>query len=194
MMADVKPRLFRTPAAWRTWLERNHDKAGEIWLAYYKKGTGKTSITYEEALREALCYGWIDSTVRKIDEEKFSQRYTPRKPKSVWSTSNKKRIAKLLADGRMAPPGLRKIEAAKKDGSWERLDGIERISLGGDPPQDLVESLDRRPDVRKKWDRLPPSQRKLWSWWVESAKRPETRTRRIAGVITGVDAGRYPGM
>jgi uncharacterized protein YdeI (YjbR/CyaY-like superfamily) len=194
MIAGMKPRIFRTAAAWRAWLEKNHDKAGEIWLAYYKKGTGKTSVTYEEALREALCFGWIDSKVRKIDGEKYGQRYTPRNEKSIWSAANKKRIAKLRAEGRLAPPGLRKIAAARKNGSWERLDGVERIGKGGEPPRDLLESLDRRPDVREKWDRLPPSQRKLWTWWVESAKRPETRIRRIEGVIAGVAAGRYPGM
>jgi len=187
MIADMTPRIFRTAAAWRGWLEKNHDQATEIWLAYYKKGTGKKSVTYEEALQEALCFGWIDSTVHKIDEEKYAQRYTPRKDKSVWSTSNKRRIAALIASGRMAAPGAAKIAAAKKNGSWSRLDAVERIDRGGNPPPDFLEALGLRPDLMGKWDRFPPSQKKMLAWWIESAKRPETRLRRISAGLAIIE-------
>jgi len=99
-------RMFKDRAAWRAWLDRNHAAAAEIWLVYYKKVSGKKSVTYEEALQEALCFGWIDSTVNAIDAERYRQRYTPRKPKSVWSASNKARVARLVREGRMAKPGL----------------------------------------------------------------------------------------
>ncbi|MHB8056233.1 MAG: YdeI/OmpD-associated family protein [Candidatus Aminicenantales bacterium] len=190
----MKYKIFRDASGWRTWLENNHDTAKEIWLAYYKKNSGKTSLTYQEALEEALCFGWIDSIVRRIDAEKYGQRWTPRNKKSIWSAANKKRLDLLRKEGRLAPAGLRKIEAAKKNGSWKRLDGIERLDKGGVPPSDLIDALNRRPDVRETWDRLAPSRKKLWSWWVESAKRPETRTRRLAAVIEGVAEGRSPGM
>jgi uncharacterized protein YdeI (YjbR/CyaY-like superfamily) len=194
MIADMTPRVFRTAAAWRAWLEKNHDRATEIRLAYYKKRTGKKSMTYEEALQEALCFGWIDSTVHKIDAEKYAQRYTPRKDKSTWSAPNKRRVAALIASGRMAAPGSAKITTAKKNGSWNRLNGVERIGRGGDPPQDFLEALDRRPDLKGRWDRFPPSQKKMLAWWIESAKRPETRLRRIAAGLDMIEAGRRFGI
>ena len=133
---DSPPRLFKTRLAWRAWLARNHDLSKGLWLAYYKKASGKSSVTYEEALEEALAYGWIDSKVRKLDEERYAQKYTPRKAKSVWSVSNKARVEKLIAQGRMAPPGLAKVQAAKHDGSWESLTEIDRIGRGAAPPTD----------------------------------------------------------
>jgi uncharacterized protein YdeI (YjbR/CyaY-like superfamily) len=194
MIADMTPRIFRTAAAWRAWLEKNHDQATEIWLAYYKKGTGKKSVTYDEALQEALCFGWIDSIVHKIDEEKYAQRYTPRKNKSVWSAPNKRRIAALIASGRMAAPGAAKIAAAKKNGSWSRLDAVERINRGGDPPRDFLEALGRRPDLKDRWERFPPSQKKMLAWWIESAKRPETRLRRVSAGLALIEKERRFGM
>jgi uncharacterized protein YdeI (YjbR/CyaY-like superfamily) len=99
-------RLFKTAAAWRAWLEHNHAREKGIWLVYYKKGSGKTSVIYKEALQEALCYGWIDSTTNRFDSERYMQRWTPRNTNSVWSAANKKRVRKLVAEGRMAAPGM----------------------------------------------------------------------------------------
>ena len=96
-----KPKSFKDRIAWRAWLEKNHGKKRELWLAYYKKSSGKKSITYEEALQEALCYGWIDSTIGKLDAERYVQRWTPRKPRSIWSASNKARVRRLIAEGRL---------------------------------------------------------------------------------------------
>ncbi|NTV81148.1 MAG: hypothetical protein HGA24_06970 [Candidatus Aminicenantes bacterium] len=191
---DEKPRLFRTRQAWREWLARNHDRSKGLWLAYYKKGTGKRSVTYEEALQEALCFGWIDSTVNRIDAERYKQRYTPRHEKSVWSASNKARIEKLIAEGRMAPPGLAKVEAAKRNGSWESLDDIDRIGRGADAPSDLLEALSREPRAKAVFEGRPPSEKKLWAYWVLSAKRPETRARRIEETVKRVLAGHRPGI
>lgn len=191
---DEKPRLFKTRQAWREWLARNHDRSKGLWLAYYKKGTGKRSVTYEEALQEALCYGWIDSTVGRIDEERYKQKYTPRNVKSVWSASNKARVEKLIAEGLMAPPGLAKVEAAKRNGSWESLDDIDRIGRGADAPSDLLEALSREPRAKAAFDGRPPSEKKLWAYWVLSAKRPETRARRVEETVKRVLAGRRPGI
>jgi len=191
---DEKPRLFKTRQAWREWLARNHDRSKGLWLAYYKKGTGKRSVTYEEALQEALCYGWIDSTVGRIDEERYKQKYTPRNVKSVWSASNKARIEKLISEGRMAPPGLAKVEAAKRNGSWESFDDIDRIGRGADAPSDLLKALSREPRAKAAFEGRPPSEKKLWAYWVLSAKRPETRARRVEETVKRVLAGRRPGF
>ncbi|RPI99930.1 MAG: hypothetical protein EHM31_09200 [Candidatus Aminicenantes bacterium] len=191
---DAKPRLFKTRQAWRAWLADNHDKSKGIWLAYYKKGSGKTSVTYEEALQEALCFGWIDSLVRRIDEERYSQKYTPRNLKSIWSAANKARVDKLTAEGRMSPPGLAKVEAAKKNGSWQALCRIDPIIRTIDVPADLRAALNAEPKAREIFDKRPPSEKKLWSYWVVSAKKAETRTRRVAETVKRVLAGRRPGM
>lgn len=191
---DAKPRLFKSRQAWHDWLVKNHGTAKEIWLAYYKKGSGKTSVTYREALEEALCFGWIDSVIRRLDEERYAQKYTPRNVKSVWSAANKARIEKLVAEGRMAGPGLAKVEAAKRNGSWDKLNEVDRIGLGGDLPPDLVEALAREPEAQAAFERRPPSEKKMWGYWVLSAKKPETRARRVAETVKRVLAGRRPGM
>jgi uncharacterized protein YdeI (YjbR/CyaY-like superfamily) len=190
----VTKRLFKTAAAWRAWLERNHAREKEIWLVYYKKESGKTSVTYEEALQEALCYGWIDSTVNRFDSERYMQKWTPRNTDSVWSASNKGRVKRLVAEGRMAAPGMAKIKAARRNGSWNKLSDIDRIGRTSEIPEDLREALAGNPAAKDKFERLAPSQKKLWAWWVLSAKRPETRSRRIAETVKGVAAGRRPGM
>jgi uncharacterized protein YdeI (YjbR/CyaY-like superfamily) len=191
---DEKPRLFRTRQAWRGWLARNHDRSKGLWLAYYKKGAGKRSVSYEEALQEALCFGWIDSTVGRIDAERYKQKVTPRNEKSVWSAANKARVERLIAEGRMALPGLAKIEAAKRNGSWDRLSDIDRIGRDADVPSDLLEALGRDPRAKAVFEGRPPSEKKLWAFWISSAKRPETRARRIAETLKRVQAGRRPGF
>jgi uncharacterized protein YdeI (YjbR/CyaY-like superfamily) len=191
---ETEPKLFKTRNAWRAWLARNHDKQKGIWLAYYKKAAGKKSVTYEEALQEALCYGWIDSRVGTLDAERYKQRYTPRNDKSIWSSSNKARVDKLIAEGRMAPPGLAKVEAAKRNGSWDSLNDIERIGRGAEIPADLLEALGREERARQIFEKRPPSEKKLWAYWVLSAKRPETRARRVAETVKRILAGRRPGM
>ena len=187
-------KTFKTAADWRAWLERNHDGENEIWLIYYKRASGKTSVTYSEALDEALCWGWIDSTVNRLDDERYMQRWTPRKPASVWSAANKSRINKLTAEGRMAAPGLAKVAAAKRNGSWDTLNDIDRIGRTSEIPEDLRAALAQNPVAKEKFERLAPSQKKLWAWWILSARRPETRARRIAETVKGVAAGRRPGM
>jgi len=191
---DLATRLFKSRRAWRTWLARNHDRSKGIWLVYYKKGSGKRSVTYEEALQEALCFGWIDSTVNRVDEERYKQKYTPRSERSVWSASNKARVERLIAEGLMATAGLAKVEAAKRNGSWHKLDDVERIGRGAEVPDDLAIALAEAPRAREAFDKRPPSEKKLWGYWVLSAKRPETRARRVAETVNRVLAGRRPGF
>jgi len=190
----VIKRLFKNAAAWRAWLARHYAREKSIWLVYYKKGSGKTSLTYSEALDEALCYGWIDSTVNRLDSERYMQKWTPRNLDSIWSAANKERVKKLMAQGRMAAPGKAKVAAAKRNGSWDKLSDIDRIGRTGEIPEDLSAALAGNPAAREKFERLAPSQKKLWAWWVLSARRPETRARRIAETVKGVSAGRRPGM
>jgi len=186
----MKTRIFKCAADWRAWLKKNHDKATEIWLAYYKKASGKKSVTYSEALDEALCFGWIDSTVRRLDGEKYAQRFTPRQRGSIWSARNKAHVARLAPAGRMAPAGLAKVMAAKKDGSWNKLDTID-VNLK--TPLDLESALKKRPKAKAKWDAQAASQKKMYSWWIVQAKRPETRARRVEETIRRVLAGRKAG-
>jgi len=184
-------KTFKTPEAWRAWLQKNHDRVKSVRLVLYKIKTGRATLTYEAALREALCFGWIDSIVHRIDDERHTITFTPRKPKSIWSAANKKRIAELEAEGLMAAPGLAKVRAARADGSWDKLAKIEERS---EIPPDLVQALKSRAEARAKWDKMAPSQKKMYSWWIISAKRPETRERRVLETIARVMAGRKAGM
>lgn len=187
----MQKKLFRNRTAWREWLEKNHTTARELWLVYYKKHTGKGSVLYEEAVEEALCYGWIDSQIRRIDDETYMQKYTPRKPGSNWARSNKERVDRLIREGRMTPAGLAAIEAAKQDGSWENLDSVEQ-----DPtvPADLAAALAGNPTAQRNFDGFAPSYRKQYLWWLQSAKRDETRKKRLAEVVRRCEQGVKPGI
>jgi len=187
----MKPRLFKNRAAWRAWLELNHDKKKEIWLAYYKKRTGKTSVTYKEALDEALCFGWIDSTVNRLDAELYMQKWTPRNEKSIWSAANKARVKKLTAAGLMAAPGLAKIKAAKRNGSWGALD---RIDPNPEIPPDLASAIEADPRAKANFGSVSMSQRKILAWWITGAKQAKTRTRRIARGLEMIRKGEKFGI
>ena len=164
--------LFLNREEWRRWLEEYHDSASEVWLVYYKKHVEKKSIQYEEAVEEALCFGWIDSKVKTIDDEQYMQRYTPRQDGSNWSESNKRRVRKLIETGQMTPAGMAKIDLAKRDGSWERLDDIDReITV----PEDLEAALALNPAAKENFDNFPPSSQKQYLWWLKSAKKTATR-------------------
>lgn len=165
--------------AWRDWLAENHDKATGIWLVYHKKNSGTPSVSYDEAVEEALCYGWIDSVPNKMDEARYKQLFSPRRPKSPWSRVNKIRIEQLLANGLMMPPGQQKIDAAKADGSWTLLDAVEDLVI----PDDLRAALDAVPAASAFFSAFAPSYQKGILWWVVSAKRPETRQARIEKTV-----------
>lgn len=165
----------KTRAAWRAWLARHHARTTGIWLVSYKVASGKPRVDYEASVEEALCYGWIDSRAGSVDAERSMLWFAPRKPGTGWSRTNKDRVRRLLAAGKLAPPGLAKVQAAKRDGSWGRLDGVERLEV----PRDLAGALRRQPPARANWDTFPRSTRRAILEWILNARRPETRARRV---------------
>ena len=173
-------KLFITREEWRNWLEKNHNKETEIWLIFYKVKVQKESIKYEDAVEEALCFGWIDSTVKRIDNEKHMQRYTPRKAKSNWSASNKSRVKRLIKKGLMTEFGLKAIKIAKQNDSWNKLDNIEtRLEI----PEKLKYFFKTNNKAKELFEKLFPSRKKQIIWWIESAKRNETRDKRVKDSI-----------
>ncbi|QDV39029.1 YdeI/OmpD-associated family protein [Tautonia plasticadhaerens] len=165
----------RSRCEWRDWLESNHERAEGVWLITSKKATGEPRVEYDEAVEEALCFGWVDSKPAKLDERRSMLYFAPRKAKSGWSGPNKQRVERAIADGRMTPAGLAKVEAARADGSWEKLDGVEAMEV----PGDLAEALARFPDAHRHFDAFPRSVRRGILEWIVQAKRPETRARRV---------------
>jgi len=174
--------------AWRQWLEQNHRTSPGIWLIYYKVKSGKPSIQYSEAVKEALCLGWIDSKVKSLDEDRYQQLFTPRKPKSVWSQLNKQYIEELIQQGRMMPAGLDKINAAKQDGSWTTLDEIEALVI----PLDLRQALAANQTAKHNFEALSRSAKKNILFWIGSAKRPETRLKRIEQTVSSAAQNKNP--
>ena len=173
-------------AAWHRWLAKNHDKRQFVWLIIYKKHTAKPCVAYDDAVEEALCYGWIDSKVQSLDDERYRQYYSVRKPNSNWSGSNKKRVAKLIKAGSMTEAGMAAIEVAKANGSWDFLDDIEKMIV----PDDLAKALSKT--ARRNFDGFSPSARQGMLMWVKSAKRDETRRKRIAEIAAAVKKRELP--
>jgi uncharacterized protein YdeI (YjbR/CyaY-like superfamily) len=187
--ADAYPEFMATNRTeWRAWLADNHETAPGVWLVTYKKASGKPHLPYEELVEEALCFGWIDSKGNKVDEERTKLLMTPRKRGSGWSRPNKARIERLIANGLMTPAGLAKIEAAKADGSWTALDDIEAMIV----PPDLDAALRADGEALAGWDRFTPSINEPLLLWIVSAKRPETRAKRVAETVAGAKVGRNP--
>ncbi|MBD6615472.1 hypothetical protein FNW02_06370 [Komarekiella sp. 'clone 1'] len=173
---------------WREWLEKNHHTSIGIWLIYYKVKSGKPSVQYSEAVKEALCFGWIDSKVKSLDEERYMQIFTPRKSKSVWSKLNKKYIEELIEQNLMTDAGLKKIEVAKQDNSWNTLDAIEELII----PVDLKQALEANETANKYFQAFSKSSKKNILFWIESAKRPETRLKRIEQTISSATQNKNP--
>jgi uncharacterized protein YdeI (YjbR/CyaY-like superfamily) len=164
---------------WHEWLKNHHNSTAGVWLIYYKKNTGKPRVEYEEAVEEALSYGWIDSKVKVLDEERYMQVFTPRKLGSAWSKSNKERIKKLIKNDLMKPAGLEKINTAKKDGSWTILDEVEDLVI----PKDLKKSLKQNKVANENFEAFSDSIKKQVLYWIVSAKMKETRLRRIKKTV-----------
>ncbi len=175
-------------ASWRRWLAENGESSDGIWLAVGKKGNGVSTLFYEDAVQEALCFGWIDSTVQRMDADRFKQLFTPRRPGSIWSAPNKERVARLKEAGLMAEPGRAAIERAKADGSWDLLTDVEALVM----PDDLTAALDAEPAAAEGFSAYPDSMKKQVLWWIVSAKRPATRAERIARTIESAAKGETP--
>jgi uncharacterized protein YdeI (YjbR/CyaY-like superfamily) len=186
--ADFERYYAPDRAAWRAWLAAYHATAPGVWLIYYKQGSGKTRVPYADAVEEALCFGWIDSRPNKLDDERYMQLFSPRKPKSPWSRLNKERAERLIDAGLMAPAGLAAIEAAKADGSWAAYDDIEALAM----PPDLATAFAANPQAERLFAAFSASDTKQLLWWVTSAKRPETRAKRIETVVAEAAQGRNP--
>jgi uncharacterized protein YdeI (YjbR/CyaY-like superfamily) len=170
-------------ATWRAWLEANHTAPSGAWLVTWRKGHGPV-LDYGEAVEEALCFGWVDSTGGRFDDRRTKLYFAPRKPRSVWSASNKARVARLSAEGLMRPAGLEAIERAKSNGSWTALDEIEQ----GNVPPDLTAALAAHPPAAERFAAFPWSARRAILIWVGDAKKPETRAARV--LETAVRAAR----
>ncbi|HEY3351942.1 MAG TPA: YdeI/OmpD-associated family protein [Polyangia bacterium] len=187
----LEPSTFAADrAAWRAWLAAHHAAAREVWLVFLKKHLARPCVSYDEAVEEALCFGWIDGVVRRIDDERHAQRFTPRRAASRWSESNRARVRRLTRAGLMAAPGLEAVRAAQASGRW---DADERPA-GDEVPPALTAALARDRAAQAGWDRLPPSHRRQYVRWIVAARRAETRARRIAATVARVAAGKGAGI
>ena len=170
----------KSRAEWRKWLEKNHSRTEGIWVITYKKATGKPRMDYAESVEEALCFGWIDSKGNKLDDERSMLWFAPRKAGTGWSKLNKERVEKLVKAKLMTPAGLAKINAAKKDGSWNALDAVEALEM----PSDLVEAFSKNKTAWGYFEAFPRSVKRAILEWISSAKKPETRAKRIEETVT----------
>lgn len=175
---------------WREWLAQNNGKSPGVWLVYYKKHTGKPTVSYDEAVEEALCFGWIDSVPNVIDDDRYMQLFSPRKAKSPWSRLNKTRIEKLVNDGLMTEAGQKKIDEAKTDGTWTSYDAVEDLII----PPDLAEALAANETAKKNFDAFADSYKKGILWNVINAKRPETRAKRIEEIVRLAEVNKKAGF
>jgi uncharacterized protein YdeI (YjbR/CyaY-like superfamily) len=173
------PTFFETPAAFRKWLQRHHKTADEIWVGYYKKQSGKRSMTYHESLDEALCFGWIDGIRKSVDAVSYMNRFTPRRAGSFWSATNTRRAAELIEEGRMRPPGRKSFDA--RDAARTAAHHSVRDNPRLDKPRDA--EFKANPDAWEFFQAQPPGYRRLAIWWIVSAKREETRTRRFEQLL-----------
>lgn len=200
-MAELKKVFFENTSELRSWLERNFDKSESVWLVKWKKGLGKSYISYDEMVDELMCFGWIDSLPKNLDDQKTMHRISPRNPKSNWSGLNKERIRRLTKTGKMTPSGLKVIEQAKINGTWNFLDDVEQLMI----PSDLEEALNNDSNARYYFDRFPDSSKRNILEWIKNAKQDSTREKRISETVAkaaqnikanhpkGRDSGPKPG-
>jgi uncharacterized protein YdeI (YjbR/CyaY-like superfamily) len=190
MAAELPELLVLDAAAWRRWLEQNSDAPG-VWLVLHKKGGAVTTLDYDQALDEALCFGWIDGQVARRDEDSYRQRFTPRRPRSAWSSRNVGHVARLIEQGRMTPAGQAAVDAAKADGRW---DVAYAGAASAEVPADLAEAIQASRPAREMFDVLTSTNRYALIYRVNSAKRADTRARRIADFVEMLARGEtiYP--
>ena len=180
-------------SAWRAWLQDHYATESEIWLIFYKKHTGVANVPYGEAVEEALCFGWIDSLVRRLDEDRYAQKFTPRRSGSVWSESNKERVERMIAQGRMTEPGQALVDHAKATGEWTRRHERPRVDVDR-IPEELQTALDAHPCAHETFQALAPTYRKQYILWIATAKRAETRERRTREAIAKLERGERLGL
>jgi len=178
--------------AWRSWLSRNHDREEGIWLVFRKKGKGPVPFDYQDALDEALCMGWIDSLLKKIDEDSYMRKFTPRKATSTWSGRNKERVEQLILEGRMMPEGMRTIEVARENGMWDR--GVKPPEVDDSLPDALLSAFQDHPLARDHYFALPARAQKQFNIWINMAKRAETVQKRLEEALRLLEKGEELGL
>jgi uncharacterized protein YdeI (YjbR/CyaY-like superfamily) len=176
----------QTASQWRAWLAKHHDSESEVWLVFRKRHTGQKSIAYEDAVDEALCFGWIDSLIKRLDDERYARKFTPRNPDSRWSTANRKRYERLRSSGRLMPSGL-KLGPTGRSGDAPRP-SVTRV------PQYIQQALKSHPAAGKYFESLAPSYRRMYIAWIDSAKQQETKLRRLQEAIGLLEAGKKLGL
>jgi uncharacterized protein YdeI (YjbR/CyaY-like superfamily) len=181
---------FASGAEWRAWLAQHHDSEKELWLILYKSHVATKGLFYKEALDEALCFGWIDGTLKRIDDEKHMIRFSPRRSNSIWSKANRARAERLIAEGRMKEVGLAKIEQAKANGEWYREWSDDE---GPIVPTELTEALKSNKKAQKNWESFPPSLKQQFVYWITGAKRDDTRRNRIRKTVEMAERNERPG-
>ncbi|HEX8905091.1 MAG TPA: YdeI/OmpD-associated family protein [Longimicrobiaceae bacterium] len=181
-----EPTFFATPAEFRAWLEKNHDRRSELLVGFWKKGSGKPSITWPESVDEALCFGWIDGVRRSLGDDAYTIRFTPRKARSTWSAVNVRRMGELIAEGRVRPAGLKAFEARTENRTATYSYEQRPLEL----PEPYAGELRANPAAWEFWQQQPPGYRKTASWWIVSARQEATRRKRLATVIDESAQGR----
>lgn len=181
----------KTRDQWRQWLRQNHDKSDGVWLVFYKKHIGKPTLDYNAAVGEALCFGWIDSLIKKIDDERYARKMTPRNSNSRWSELNKRRVKKLMKQGLMAEPGLAKVSEAKRSGVWDKPD---RPVVSQQVPAELKTALAKNKKAQAFFNQLAPTYKKHFILWISMAKRQDTKDRRVKEAIALLEKGKKLGL
>jgi uncharacterized protein YdeI (YjbR/CyaY-like superfamily) len=185
----VKTFHAKTLDDWRDWLAKHHDSESEVWLVFHKQHTGVASVDYKDALDEALCFGWIDSLVKRLDDRRFARKFTPRRADSRWSEVNRKRYAELKAAGRLEPPGLARAPNARTYDAQR-----PRLELPSKLPAYIEAALKQRPSALRYYESLTPAKRRPYIAWIETAKREETKLRRLSEVVRLLSAGKELGL
>ncbi len=186
-----EPDILPVEIDWRAWLVRESRHGGVALAVFHKKHTGKGGLTYDEAVEEALCFGWIDGILKRIDDEKHMNRFCPRRKNSVWSERNKERVRRMIEAGRMTEAGLAKIREAKENGQWDKAAEREDVTV---VPAELTEALAKDEQARLNFEKLAPSYRRQFIYWVSTAKRDETRRKRVAEAVRMIRQNKRLGM
>ena len=187
----MKQLYVKTRDEWRKWLSKHNSTEKELWLVFFKKETGKPSIEYDASVEEALCFGWVDSIIKKIDDEKYARKFTPRKPESHWSESNKTRVKKMIEQGRMAESGLARVQEAKQNGIWYKS---ARPNISFEIPEEFEHALQQNKKAQEFFEQLAPTYQKQYIGWMAVAKRQETREKRIKESIALLKKGEKLGL
>jgi uncharacterized protein YdeI (YjbR/CyaY-like superfamily) len=187
-----EPLRFKSLEGWIRWLDKHHRTAEVAWLVFRKKGQGPVPFDYQMALDEALCYGWVDSLLKTIDEAEYMRKFAPRKPSSTWSENNKRSVERLSGEGRMKEAGLKTIEAGKKSGMWDK--GVKPPEVDKNLPGALLNAFRQHPEARAQYFRMPQNQQIQYNIWINMARRPETVRRRVEEALQKLERGEELGL